>query len=114
MKLLQIIVSVLALAANPGHAKKANKAAKVVEPETRQLSGSEMAAAGAAATVFGVVVMHPVDTIKTLQQSSAGAGLNMVQAGTKIFNEGGLPAIYSGLGPYVTSDGFAGAFKFAT
>lgn len=117
MKFVLIIVVLLGLVANPAHARKANKAANVVvpvEPETRQLSGSEMAVAGAAATVFGVVVMHPVDTIKTLQQSSAGAGLNMVEAGSKIFKEGGLPAIYSGLGPYVTSDGFAGALKFAT
>jgi hypothetical protein len=73
-----------------------------------------MAAAGMAATVFGVTVMHPIDTIKTLQQSSAGAGLSIFQAGNKIMKDGGFSAMYSGLGPYVTSDGLAGALKFAT
>jgi len=112
--LIKGFVACVALCASPIHAKSANKAAAVQEPQTRQLSGSEMAVAGAAATVFGVTVMHPIDTIKTLQQSSAGSGLNMLQASSKIMQDGGVGAMYSGLGPYVTSDGFAGALKFAT
>lgn len=73
-----------------------------------------MAAAGAFATAFGVTIMHPVDTIKTLQQSGEGMGLNMIQATNKIMKDGGLGALYSGLGPYVTSDALAGGLKFAT
>ena len=61
---------------------KSAKSAAVVE--TRKLSSSEMAAAGAFATAFGVTIMHPVDTVKTLQQSTEGMGLNMLQATKKI------------------------------
>ena len=107
---------VFALAVLVGNANtiSAKKSVEVAAPTTRTLSNGEMAAAGAAATVFGVTIMHPVDTIKTLQQSTEGAGLNMIQASQKILKDGGIPAMYSGLGPYVTSDGMAGAFKFAT
>jgi solute carrier family 25 S-adenosylmethionine transporter 26 len=80
----------------------------------KTLSSSEMAFAGAVATALGVVLMHPIDTIKTLQQSSEGIGLNMIGATNKILSRGGVPALYEGLGPYVTSDGLAGALKFAT
>ena len=116
MKTFQVLTIALALLAAPANAKKASKAAQVQvhEPQTKQLSSGEMALAGAAATVFGVVIMHPVDTIKTLQQTTAGAGLNMLAASNKIMKDGGFGALYSGLGPYVTSDGCAGALKFAT
>ena len=112
MKYFQVLLAFLALAASPIEAKKASQAAAVAPP--RELSGGEMALAGAAATAFGVTIMHPVDTIKTLQQSSGGAGLNMIGATIKIMKDGGFGAMYSGLGPYVVSDGFAGALKFAT
>jgi len=116
MKTSQLFTLALALLAAPVQGKKAKTAAVVVPavPQTRVLSPGEMAMAGAAATVFGVTVMHPIDTIKTLQQSSGGAGLSIVQAGSKIMKDGGIGGLYSGLGPYVTSDGCAGAFKFAT
>lgn len=107
---------VLASLVDQTNAKKASKAAAVPVTNTapRELSSTEMAVAGSLATVFGVTIMHPVDTIKTLQQSSEGAGLNMFAATNKIMKDGGVGALYSGLGPYVTSDGCAGAFKFAT
>mmetsp|Transcript_13121 Transcript_13121/g.19121 ORF Transcript_13121/g.19121 Transcript_13121/m.19121 type:complete len:365 (+) Transcript_13121:165-1259(+) len=114
MKIFQAVAIVLALLANPAHAKKAKQAAKVVEPEPKGLSSLQMAGAGAFATAFGVVIVHPVDTIKTLQQSTEGAGLNILAATSKILKDGGIPALYSGLGPYVVSDGCAGALKFAT
>lgn len=114
MKLFQVITSLVVLFAAPVHARKGKKAAKVQEPQPRDLSNAEMAFAGAAATAFGVTVMHPVDTIKTLQQSAEGSGLNILAATNKIMKDGGLGAMYKGLGPYVTSDAFAGAFKFAT
>ena len=113
MKYFQVLLAFLALAASPIEAKKANQAAAVAPPP-RELNVGEMAFAGAAATAFGVTIMHPVDTIKTLQQSSEGAGLSMIGATSKIMKNGGFGAMYSGLGPYVVSDGFAGAFKFAT
>mmetsp|Transcript_12158 Transcript_12158/g.18456 ORF Transcript_12158/g.18456 Transcript_12158/m.18456 type:complete len:219 (+) Transcript_12158:219-875(+) len=101
--------------ANASSKSKASlKAAAAAAAEPRELSSAQMAAAGAFATAFGVTIMHPVDTIKTLQQSNEGIGLNMIAATNKIMKDGGVGALYSGLGPYVTSDGFAGAFKFAT
>ena len=78
-KVVKIIT--LAILANDVNAKSAKSAAAV---ETRTLSSGEMAAAGAFATAFGVTIMHPVDTIKTLQQSTEGMGLNMLQATQKI------------------------------
>lgn len=107
-----ITLIALAILATHANAKSAKSAAAVVEP--RKLSSGEMAAAGAFATAFGVTIMHPIDTVKTLQQSTEGMGLNMLQATRKITKDGGAGALYSGLGPYVTSDACAGALKFAT
>jgi solute carrier family 25 S-adenosylmethionine transporter 26 len=113
-KIITLYLALLApLALVDARASKNKAAVEVVAPK-RELSGSEMAAAGAFATAFGVVIMHPVDTIKTLQQSAEGAGLNMVQASSRIMKNGGMGAMYSGLGPYVTADGMAGALKFAS
>jgi len=119
MKSISFIVSFLLtlLVVQDVNAKASNSAAKVVvkeQPTFRELSSMEMAAAGAISTAFGVTIMHPVDTIKTLQQSTEGMGLNMIVAANKIIKKGGFGALYSGLGPYVTSDGCAGALKFAT
>jgi hypothetical protein len=120
MKSFNLLTIALFLLSSPctnarrGKANVKQQPVPVAPPKPRQLSSAEMALAGAAATAFGVAVMHPVDTIKTLQQTTAGSGLNMFQAGAKIIRDGGVGAMYSGLGPYVTSDGCAGAFKFAT
>jgi len=93
--------------------KSASKAALV--PSDIELSSGKLAAAGAVATAFGVTMMHPIDTIKTLQQSDAGMGMSMVSAGKKIMKDGGgFGALYTGLGPYVTSDAVAGGLKFAS
>ena len=81
---------------------------------TRRLSSAELALAGAVATMIGDASMHPIDCIKTLQQSVEGSGLNMIAAAKKIFAEGGVSGFYSGLGTYVVSDGLAGSIKFAT
>lgn len=79
-----------------------------------KLSSLELAVAGAVATMIGDTAMHPVDCLKTLQQSNEGAGLNMIAAGRKIYKTSGIGGFYSGLGTYVISDGGAGAIKFAT
>ena len=81
---------------------------------TRRLTSVELAFAGAVATMIGDASMHPIDCIKTLQQSVEGSGLNMVSAAKKIFADGGINGFYSGLGTYVISDGLAGSIKFAT
>ena len=117
--IIHFLTLTLLLTTQTIHAKKASsKSAATATAVTktnvpRELSSGEMAAAGAFATAFGVTLVHPIDTIKTLQQSSEGMGLNMLQATNKIMKNGGFTALYSGLGPYVTSDGCAGALKFA-
>lgn len=118
--IIHYFLTLLLLTTQTIHAKKAAAVSKTTTTTTtlkpnepRELSSGEMAAAGAFATAFGVTLVHPIDTIKTLQQSSEGMGLNMLQATNKIMKNGGFPALYSGLGPYVTSDGCAGALKFA-
>jgi len=82
--------------------------------DATQTSLVKLALAGAVATMIGDAAMHPIDCIKTLQQSNAGIGLNMAGAARKIFADSGAGGFYSGLGTYVTSDGVAGSLKFAT
>ncbi|KAJ8602127.1 hypothetical protein CTAYLR_001637 [Chrysophaeum taylorii] len=65
--------------------------------------------AGAVATVAGDVAMHPVDTVKTVQQAS-GLG---VGAAIRSISQKGLPAFYEGVVPYAVADGLSGAVKFA-
>jgi len=58
--------------------------------------------------------MHPVDTIKTVQQAASTA-LSVGAACRKILGgPGGWLGFYQGVGPYVLADGLAGAVKFAT
>ena len=53
--------------------------------DTSSPSLVDMAIAGALATMVGDIAMHPVDCIKTLQQSNAGVGLSMLGASKSIF-----------------------------
>ena len=82
--------------------------------EKRKLNSLDLALAGSIATMVGDASLHPVDCIKTLQQSTEGTGLTMIGAGRKIFKDFGIGGFYQGLGTYVISDGGAGAIKFAT
>lgn len=77
-------------------------------------TGFELALAGAIATMIGDISMHPVDCVKTLQQSNEGAGLSMLGAGRRILEKQGVGGFYAGIGTYVTADGVAGAIKFTT
>jgi solute carrier family 25 (mitochondrial S-adenosylmethionine transporter), member 26 len=71
----------------------------------------QMAFAGAVATVLGDAAIHPMDCIKTLQQSDEGYGLSLWEAATFLWKSGGL---YRGLGTYLITDAMAGAVKFGT
>jgi solute carrier family 25 S-adenosylmethionine transporter 26 len=84
------------------------------DPPKRALSPADLALAGGLSTMIGDILLHPVDCIKTLQQSNEGAGLSLLGASRKIMADSGPPGFYSGLGTYVTADGGAGALKFAT
>lgn len=79
----------------------------------RSLTAADLALAGAAATMLGDTILHPIDCIKTLQQSNEGAGLGLLGASRSIMKKSGPVGFYSGLGTYVTADGGAGALKFA-
>jgi hypothetical protein len=80
---------------------------------TRKLTSLELAGAGAFSTMVGDLTMHPIDCIKTLQQSGEGRGLSMLGASKKILEQSGPAGFLSGAGTYVVSDGMAGAIKFA-
>jgi solute carrier family 25 S-adenosylmethionine transporter 26 len=84
------------------------------DPPKRVLGPADLALAGAVATMIGDIALHPIDCIKTLQQSNEGAGLSLLGASRKIMTNSGFSGFYSGLGTYVTADGGAGALKFAT
>ena len=73
----------------------------------------KLAVAGGVATMLGDFTMHPMDCIKTLQQSDEGLGLSLVQASQYIWSHSGLGGFYRGLGTYLFSDGMGGALKFA-
>eukprot|EP00978_Attheya_sp_CCMP212_P041503 scaffold238830_cov52-Attheya_sp.AAC.1 len=73
-----------------------------------------LAIAGVLATVISDAALHPVDCLKTLQQSDEGYGLSMLDGIHQIFATKGLLGFYTGLGTYVVSDGIAGALKFVS
>jgi hypothetical protein len=75
----------------------------------------KLAAAGAIATLIGDVSMHPLDSIKTLQQSDEGLGLSFMASANVMYTQlGGLSAFYKGFLTYGLCDGIGGALKFAT
>jgi len=84
------------------------------EKTIRKLTSIELACAGAFATVIGDLTMHPIDCIKTLQQSTEGRGLSMIGASQKILQKSGPAGFFSGVGTYVVSDGLAGSVKFSS
>jgi len=125
--LLSIFLTSSALSSNYANAAQNVKPTKVIrktpskgsvakeeKTEKRKLTSFDLACAGSLATMIGDAALHPVDCIKTLQQSTEGTGLSMVGASKKIMKDFGIGGFYSGLGTYVLSDGGAGAIKFAT
>ncbi|GAB5029597.1 s-adenosylmethionine carrier 1 [Nannochloropsis oceanica] len=129
MKLLRLplAVAVLALAScwlgEGVHALKpvpSKTAVKTIPPPparkadvSHKLNTFDMMIAGGFATAMGDLAMHPIDTIKTVQQA-APAGLSIVKACGKILKDMGPIGFYAGVVPYVTMDGLSGAIKFAT
>ena len=74
----------------------------------------KLALAGSLATIASDMSMHPMDCIKTLQQSDQGMGLNVGQAAEVIYAQLGLAGFYKGLGTYALCDSVGGALKFTT
>lgn len=73
----------------------------------------QLAAAGSLATVLGDTGMHPVDCVKTLQQSALGLDMSVAQAVEHLWTTAGASGFYHGLLTYVLSDAVGGALKFA-
>lgn len=73
----------------------------------------QLALAGAMATVVGDAAMHPIDCIKTLQQSDEGMALDFVEASRVLYQQNqGVSGFYRGLTTYLVTDAGAGAIKF--
>eukprot|EP00521_Asterionellopsis_glacialis_P012422 CAMPEP_0195291922 /NCGR_PEP_ID=MMETSP0707-20130614/8508_1 /TAXON_ID=33640 /ORGANISM="Asterionellopsis glacialis, Strain CCMP134" /LENGTH=282 /DNA_ID=CAMNT_0040352283 /DNA_START=255 /DNA_END=1100 /DNA_ORIENTATION=+ len=63
--------------------------------------------------MVGDVAVHPVDCIKTLQQSDIGMNLNFLQAIQSIWQTYGITGFYAGIGVAMPSDVVAGCIKFS-
>lgn len=79
----------------------------------KALNAFDLCLCGAFATAFGDFCMHPIDTIKVMQQTAVGAG-NFLDVAKQIIVKSGPLGFYSGVVPYVVADGLSGAIKFAT
>jgi len=81
-----------------------NKNIKLTTPKKVSLNAFDLCICGALATAFGDFVMHPVDTIKVLQQTSTTAK-SMFMVAKELFASKGMSGFYSGVVPYMTADG---------
>mmetsp|Transcript_14678 Transcript_14678/g.16706 ORF Transcript_14678/g.16706 Transcript_14678/m.16706 type:complete len:355 (+) Transcript_14678:34-1098(+) len=79
----------------------------------RELAIGDLALAGALAAVIGDVGLHPIDCIKTVQQSDLAFGMNLFDSSKYIWENFGFFGFYSGLGPYIFGDSLGSAVKFA-
>jgi hypothetical protein len=87
----------------------AETSAKAVELPLIQL-----ALAGAVTTFFTDVSMHPIDCVKTLQQTDAGLDSTFVETAQSIYQHMGIAGFYSGFLIYASADAVGGALKFST
>jgi hypothetical protein len=73
----------------------------------------QLALAGSFTTFFTDVIMHPMDCIKTVQQSDSGVGLSLILAAQYLFSTSGVAGFYHGFLSYALSDAVGGALKFS-
>ena len=81
--------------------------------EQARLNAFDLCLCGAFATAFGDFVMHPVDTIKVMQQT-ATTTMSMLACAKQILVKSGPAGFYTGVVPYMIADGLSGAIKFAS
>lgn len=79
---------------------------------TIQLPLYQLALAGGLATLFSDGVVHPIDCVKTLQQSSVGMHMTFFEASQSLWETSGLAGFYHGFVTYGLSDATGGAVKF--
>jgi hypothetical protein len=73
----------------------------------------QLALAGSFTTFFTDVIMHPMDCIKTVQQSDSGVGLSLFLAAQYLWSTSGVAGFYHGFLTYALSDAVGGALKFS-
>lgn len=88
------------------------KIPKIIADQFRSLNAFDMCICGAFATIVGDFVMHPVDTIKVMQQASTST-ITLFEAAKKILSQNGPTGFYQGVVPYLAADGLSGSIKFA-
>jgi solute carrier family 25 S-adenosylmethionine transporter 26 len=77
------------------------------------LNPFDLCLCGSFATALGDFLMHPLDTIKIMQQSGKVKG-GLFQVARQIFKDSGIAGFYPGVTAYVMGDGLSGAVKFAS
>ena len=77
------------------------------------LNAFDLCVCGSFATALGDFLMHPLDTIKIVQQSGKNTG-GMLRVARQIFKDSGIAGFYPGVMAYVLGDGLSGAVKFAS
>jgi Mitochondrial carrier protein len=75
-----------------------------------QLPLYQLALAGSITTFFSDMIMHPMDSIKTIQQSDVD--LSFLAATTYLWDLAGIAGFFHGFLTYAVSDAVSGALKF--
>jgi hypothetical protein len=73
----------------------------------------QLALAGSFTTFFADISMHPMDCIKTVQQSDSGVGLSLFLAAQYLWTTSGIAGFYHGFLTYAGADAVGGALKFS-
>jgi solute carrier family 25 S-adenosylmethionine transporter 26 len=82
-------------------------------PVSVQVPLLQLALAGGVTTFFADACVHPIDCIKTLQQSDLGVDLTFLQAISYLHETAGVGGFFKGLFTYACSDAVGGAIKFS-
>lgn len=83
------------------------------DADTHRLPLYQLALAGSFTTFFADVMLHPMDCIKTVQQSDSGVGLSLLLAAQYLWKTAGVTGFYHGFLTYGISDALGGALKFS-
>ena len=81
-------------------------------PSIEDLPLAQLALAGSVTTFTADLAMHPVDCIKTIQQSDAGLSWSILEAARYLYEQDGISGFFHGFLAYAMADAAAGAVKF--
>eukprot|EP00522_Entomoneis_paludosa_P008018 CAMPEP_0172450638 /NCGR_PEP_ID=MMETSP1065-20121228/8900_1 /TAXON_ID=265537 /ORGANISM="Amphiprora paludosa, Strain CCMP125" /LENGTH=389 /DNA_ID=CAMNT_0013202435 /DNA_START=85 /DNA_END=1254 /DNA_ORIENTATION=+ len=110
------ITQEIPLAGTAASTSAANKL-EIASPPSPSMSLQELpliqlALAGSFTTFFADLSMHPIDCIKTVQQSDMGVNFGILQAARYLYEKDGTFGFFRGFLTYATSDAIAGSLKF--